>query len=313
MRKAKDTIIFGQVLILSFIAVAHAQNYDLNWPLSNSQTPDVITSTFGIRYNSNPGENYDFHKGFDLSASTGTPVFASYNGKVLWTTVSPTGGIMMAVAYSDLTKISCLNMRYLHLNDTVVVSNATITKGDLIAYSGNTGQSSGPHLHLETYPSFGNVRMILADFPDAAIRTNPVRYFPNIDHVNPPSIILDSVRYYTPPEVDQMFLHIEVSNTEMDLKDLHIRCWDPVHIGLYSQVTFSLEEDKVYIYNNSSSPTTEYQTEDTKASDFFDVTWCEDGNYCCASLYIEPENFTGSGPFKVDILLDPWIPENSYL
>ena len=67
MFKNKAYILLAIILMI-YPNTVYSQTYELNWPLSNSQTRDVMTSTFGIRYNSSTTKDYDFHKGFDLSA-----------------------------------------------------------------------------------------------------------------------------------------------------------------------------------------------------------------------------------------------------
>lgn len=295
-------MIFVKLIVLSGV---EAQDYQLIWPLSKSQSPDVITSTFGIRYNPNMGENYKMHKGIDLAASVGDTVFASQDGIVLWNTNSVTGGIMMAVGY-DGPNSQYLNMRYLHLQDTILASNSPVDSGIPISLSGNTGGSNGPHLHLEVFPAS------VLEFPDDAIRENPVRYLPGINQENPPSIILDSTYWFDPGEVDVGFLHIEVNESEMDLSDFSIREWNPTSVGDYCQLTFLLEENTILEYNNSDTPTNTYNSIDTTRDSLqWTYLWC--GSNCCTDIFIIPKNFTvGDGSFQIQVIFDPWVPENAY-
>lgn len=54
----------------------------------------------------------------------------------------------MMISYQELVR-TFLKTRYLHLNKILVTKGARVTRGDAIALSGNSGRSSGPHLHYE--------------------------------------------------------------------------------------------------------------------------------------------------------------------
>lgn len=85
------------------------------------------------------------HTGVDFVASIGTPVYATADGVVNSAGYS-TGG------YGNLVKIEhALGFMtyYAHLNKVVVQKGTFVRRGQLIAYSGNTGNSTGPHLHYE--------------------------------------------------------------------------------------------------------------------------------------------------------------------
>ncbi|AWK61457.1 toxR-activated protein [Helicobacter cinaedi PAGU611] len=85
------------------------------------------------------------HTGVDFATSIGTPVYATADGVVNAASFS-TGG------YGYLVKIDHslgFMTYYAHLNKIVVQKGMFVKRGQLIAYSGNTGQSTGPHLHYE--------------------------------------------------------------------------------------------------------------------------------------------------------------------
>lgn len=86
------------------------------------------------------------HIGLDLAAPIGTEVYASADGVVDWANSGHNGG------YGKLVKISHsfgFMTYYAHLDKLAVSKGQFIKKGQLIAYSGNTGYSTGPHLHYE--------------------------------------------------------------------------------------------------------------------------------------------------------------------
>ena len=85
------------------------------------------------------------HTGVDFATAIGTPVYATADGVVNAASFS-TGG------YGYLVKIDHslgFMTYYAHLNKIVVQKGMFVKQGQLIAYSGNTGQSTGPHLHYE--------------------------------------------------------------------------------------------------------------------------------------------------------------------
>lgn len=100
---------------------------------------------------SNSGGNCEYHGGNDYYASVGTPVYAVDGGTVIHSG-SPGGGWEALGIYVALTNTyggQTYTTTYQHLSSVAVQEGQTVNKGQLIGYSGNTGQSSGPHLHLE--------------------------------------------------------------------------------------------------------------------------------------------------------------------
>jgi murein DD-endopeptidase MepM/ murein hydrolase activator NlpD len=104
-----------------------------------------ITSPFGFRTHPITGKK-SFHNGVDIACYLGTPVFAPATGKVTEKWVHPSGG--NSVAFVSL--IDGIRFGFAHLDRVVVKIGDQITKGDIIAYSGNSGKSTGPHLHFTT-------------------------------------------------------------------------------------------------------------------------------------------------------------------
>ena len=86
-----------------------------------------------------------FHKGIDFKADEGTPVYAAASGTVIVPVDADTGnGKTVTIRhYTDV------NTFYAHLSEVVVNEGDEVKQGDLIGYVGSTGESTGPHLHLE--------------------------------------------------------------------------------------------------------------------------------------------------------------------
>lgn len=109
------------------------------WPCNGIRW---ITSKFGGR-NSPGGIGSTNHKGVDIGTPMGTPVLAAKAGKVTW--ASSNGGYGQCVIISHGKGNSTL---YGHLSGYNVKVGDMVSQGQVIAYSGNTGNSTGPHLHF---------------------------------------------------------------------------------------------------------------------------------------------------------------------
>jgi len=104
-----------------------------------------ITSKYGNRIHP-VLKRKEFHNGIDMRAKMNTPVYATADGVIEWS------GMHKKSGYGKLVIIQHnygFKTYYGHLNKISVKSKQFVRKGDLIAYTGNTGRSSGPHLHYE--------------------------------------------------------------------------------------------------------------------------------------------------------------------
>ena len=104
-----------------------------------------ITSKFGYRVHPTLGRR-EMHRGTDLKAPIGTPIYATADGIVEYAGFHEKSGygnlIILQHNYGFKTYFG-------HLNKVVIKYGSFIKKGELIGYSGNTGMSNGPHLHYE--------------------------------------------------------------------------------------------------------------------------------------------------------------------
>ncbi len=110
-----------------------------------------VTSEFGFRYDPFTGEK-TFHKGIDIATSIGTPVLAPADGFVISTGFHSGLGneIVIDHGYGIVTS-------YGHLNDIKVKVGDRVIRGQTIATVGNSGRSTGPHLHYEVVVNGINV------------------------------------------------------------------------------------------------------------------------------------------------------------
>ena len=95
-----------------------------------------ISSPFGPRWGS-------FHRGIDIPCPEGSAVYAAAGGVVIHVGWYGTGGNAVIVDCGG----GMTNMYY-HLSGYAVSTGQIISAGQVIAYSGNTGYSTGPHLHF---------------------------------------------------------------------------------------------------------------------------------------------------------------------
>ena len=113
---------------------------EMMWP-----TPGVytITSPFGNRLHP-ISKQYKMHTGIDIGVSSGTPVLAAQSGTVAFANWFSSYGKAVIIdhggGYTTL---------YAHLDSFNVTVGQEVSQGDTIALSGNTGYSTGPHLHFE--------------------------------------------------------------------------------------------------------------------------------------------------------------------
>lgn len=104
-----------------------------------------ITSKYGYRIHPTLNRR-EFHRGVDLKAEMNTPVYATADAIVEFSGMHKKSGfgnlVILEHSYGFKTY-------YGHLKKVVIKSGAFVKKGDLIAYTGNSGMSNGPHLHYE--------------------------------------------------------------------------------------------------------------------------------------------------------------------
>lgn len=124
------------------------------WPADG-----YISSTFGMRVSPFTSKG-EFHKGIDVINRPGTPIYAPARGTVTFAAVDGAYGNSVVLQHGG-----GLSTRYAHMQRFVLKEGQTINRGDLIGYIGNSGRSTGPHLHYE-------VRL-------NGVCVNPMRYILN--------------------------------------------------------------------------------------------------------------------------------------
>lgn len=117
---------------------------------SNEEIPDFrlpvqapVSSLFGPRKDPFTRE-IRFHKGLDLAAPEGTPVHAAMGGEVIFAGYENGYGNLVIIQHAD-----GLQTRYAHLGKASVKRGEEVTGDQVLGVVGNSGHSTGPHLHFE--------------------------------------------------------------------------------------------------------------------------------------------------------------------
>ena len=108
------------------------------WPVQGQ-----VTGSFGERIDPFNGEGA-FHSGVDIGTSYGSPIIAPADGIVMLT--DTLGGYGKAIMIDHGNSITT---RYGHLSGFAVTAGQHVHRGDVIGYVGESGRSTGPHLHYE--------------------------------------------------------------------------------------------------------------------------------------------------------------------
>ncbi|AXG71298.1 murein DD-endopeptidase MepM [Kordia sp. SMS9] len=113
------------------------------FPVKN-KTVKHISSKFGAVRKHPKLKHKSAHGGIDIKAAKGTPIIATADGIVLKATVEGNWGNLIIISHDD-----GFETWYAHLQGFNTKLGATVQKGDIIGYVGNSGVSTAPHLHYE--------------------------------------------------------------------------------------------------------------------------------------------------------------------
>lgn len=130
---AKSPVSYSSSANLSSTVVS-LNGITLSRPVSGT-----VSSRFGVRGGAT-------HKGLDIAAPKGTPIYVAASGTVITSAYGWNGGYGNYVVINHGNGI---NTAYGHCSSLVAKVGQTVNAGDLIAYVGNTGDSYGNHLHFE--------------------------------------------------------------------------------------------------------------------------------------------------------------------
>lgn len=110
-----------------------------------------------------------YHTGIDYRAANGTPIYATKSGTVTgvgWYSWGPSYGLHVVIQSFHLGR--SIRHGYAHLTRAAVYPGQKVKTGELIGYSGSTGNVTGPHLHYEErvshYGYYNHIRPVLPDW-----------------------------------------------------------------------------------------------------------------------------------------------------
>jgi len=137
------------------------------WPVEGR-----LMGPFGLRTDPFSGEGA-FHRGVDISAPTGTPIRATADGVVIFSSMSSGFGRLVVVDHGE-----GVETWYAHMSRFQAQAGNNVHRGDIIGYVGSSGRTTAPHLHYEVH-----------------LRGNPVNPYP----------FLEKARVFTPPAQTALF------------------------------------------------------------------------------------------------------------
>ena len=135
-----NTLFIIVLFAVLFGLTSQAQNTPYKWPVN--VVKNDITFKFGKKVAINNNKIMTHH-GIDLRVKEGTSVYTPDAALVTEVGFGPKRGHYVILKHSDFIT------RYYHLSKTLVTEGDQIAAGDIIALSGNSGASTGPHLHYE--------------------------------------------------------------------------------------------------------------------------------------------------------------------
>lgn len=134
-------IFLSIVILLILPMVARAE---MTLPVENG----VITSGIGLRVDPFGSGKLVFHRGIDIAVPVGTPVRVIRKGRVVFAGERRGYGSTVIVEHANGDRTL-----YGHNSLLRVHSGDSVKSGSIVAFSGNTGRSTGPHVHFEQLPS----------------------------------------------------------------------------------------------------------------------------------------------------------------
>lgn len=117
------------------------------WPTNSTR---VVTSPYGERWC--PFHGYESHNGADIDAARGSAVLAAKSGRVIQAGWNGGYGISVMIAHDD-----GITTLYGHMDGCSVSVGQTVSQGETIGICGNTGNSSGAHIHYTMYKNGGTI------------------------------------------------------------------------------------------------------------------------------------------------------------
>lgn len=139
-----SSILAGEEIFIPFARLSDEEKaYFMNEPFIYPLDGGHFTSSYGKRFHPIL-HRWAFHGGVDIGTPIHSRVYAAAEGKVIHVAFSGGYGNLIVIQHKY-----GYTTWYGHLSKSLVSVGQNVSQRDLIAYSGNTGQSTGPHLHFE--------------------------------------------------------------------------------------------------------------------------------------------------------------------
>ena len=158
-------MLLGVVPVMNVGMTASAVSNNWSWPTSSR----TVTASWP-KYSDGT-----YHSGIDFGISEGSPVYSTCDGEVV-DIQSLTGSYGKHIKIRAKVNGETVYIRYAHLSGFATSIGAKVSSGEIIGYSGNTGRSTGPHLHYEVRNSndyYGNL---------SSPTLNPSNYLPGTSY-----------------------------------------------------------------------------------------------------------------------------------
>ena len=155
-------ISFAITIILSLPITVLA---DMELPVDGG----VVTSGVGLRIDPFGSGKLVFHRGIDIAVPVGTPVRSTGKGRVVFAGLRRGYGSTVVIEHANGDRTLYGHNSLIRVNPGEMVESGTV-----VAFSGNTGRSTGPHVHFERLPS-GRPLMEIVETAEATV-SQPVKY-----------------------------------------------------------------------------------------------------------------------------------------
>ncbi|MCM1182808.1 MAG: peptidoglycan DD-metalloendopeptidase family protein [Roseburia sp.] len=133
-------------------------------PVMDGDWSGKVSSNFGERIHPITGKK-TFHDGVDIAVPTGTRLYSAVSGQVITARYSSSAGNMVTVRTDTGWEVT-----FMHMDRISVTAGQYVMRGQPVGLSGNTGNSTGPHLHIQVHDSDGR-------------RINPMFIIPQSGHI----------------------------------------------------------------------------------------------------------------------------------
>ncbi len=161
--------IMAYIMFLMMVMATMSTNVNATenwlWPLGSAYGYNNITSSYGYRTYNNRN-----HNGVDIGAPAGTKIYASRGGIISESNENKSAGNYVVVDHGD-----GYTTKYMHMSKRAVKKGEKVSRGTVIGYVGNTGDSQGNHLHFEMKYSGSYVNTNPADYPIKGSVVNGVK------------------------------------------------------------------------------------------------------------------------------------------